>query len=165
MSVSVQAQLQVPVSESFLVSPSKTIQLKKEEKSYYFIKHNVEEIEYRIHKYIYNLGIVSVPKIYSYNKNTKIMKMQKIPNICIADMYGENPRNISHYLFNEIRKIIEILYINNIEYPDITGYNFIEYQNKIWIVDFGHARYKLKITNLFIEKFLNGLNRWNPSFR
>ena len=69
------------------------------------------------------------------------------------------------YLFDEIRKIIKILYTNNIMYPDITGYNFIEYDDKIWIIDFEHSKKQSKITDRFINKFINGLNKWNPKFR
>jgi hypothetical protein len=53
-----------------------------------------------------------------------------------------------------------------IEYIDITGYNFIEKDNKIYIIDFGDAEYskKWKKTNWFLEEFLNGHHGWNPDF-
>ena len=48
---------------------------------------------------------------------------------------------------------------------------FIEYENKLWIIDFEHAtfcdysRNKSIECGGFIEKFMNGHNGWNPEFR
>ena len=67
--------------------------------------------------------------------------MQKIHNMCLSDFYGEAATNISNELFNKIREIIQLLYDNCIEYPDITGYNFIEKYNKLWIIYFEQASY------------------------
>ena len=133
-----------------------------------FIKHNVEVNEYNIHKIVYNLGLVNIPQIYRYDKKNKIMTMRKINQLCLSDMYGENASCISKDIFDQIREIIKILHYNYIDYPDITGYNFIEDKNgKIWIIDFGHA----KCRNLdeeadpFIIQFINGFDGWNPRFR
>jgi tRNA A-37 threonylcarbamoyl transferase component Bud32 len=127
----------------------------------YYIKYNVEINEYKIHKYIYNLNIVNIPKIYYYDKKDKFMIMQKIANQCLSDEYGESSKNINKNLFNKIREIIKKLYLNNIEYPDITGYNFIEYNNKMWIIDFGDAKFNTNINNKFIIEFIKGKNEWN----
>jgi len=80
-------------------------------------------------------------------------------------MYGEEDWDTSPELFAKIRKIIKTLCDNNIEYPDITGYNFIEYDDKVWIIDFEHSKISKKITNSFIKKFIKGLDGWNPDFR
>jgi len=130
-----------------------------------YIKQNVSEHEYNMHKHVYDLHIVNIPKIIHYNKENKILTMKKIKNLNLSDMHGENSTDIEEYLFDEIRNIIKKLYDNNIEYPDITGYNFIEYENKIWIIDFEHSKINNKITNKFINKFIKGLNKWNPEFR
>jgi tRNA A-37 threonylcarbamoyl transferase component Bud32 len=134
--------------------------------SYYFIKHNVQESESFIHNSIYNLNIINTPKPYTYDNNTKIFTMKNIPTLNLSDMYGENFSDIPTYITDEIRNIIATLYSYGIEYPDITGYNFIEYQNKIWIIDFGHASYKSDYTKYdpFIIKFINGSNNWNPKY-
>jgi tRNA A-37 threonylcarbamoyl transferase component Bud32 len=149
--------------------PTITIQEMTDNTSYMFIKENVSLTEYNIHKYVYNLDIVNVPKIYDYDKEKKVLKMQKINNMCISDYYGEKSSDISSELFIKIRNIIKILYDNNIEYPDITGYNFIEKDNKVWIIDFGHATFNPSInenlSDTFILKFINGHNGWNPNFR
>ena len=54
----------------------------------------------------------------------------------------------------------------NIEYIDITPYNFIEKDGKVFIIDFGHAYY----TDFNINGFLNEvmyhcLNEWNADFK
>lgn len=135
-----------------------------EPKSYIFTKENVSLNEYKIHQYVYNLGIVNIPKIYDYNKETMTLKMQKINNMCLSDFYGEESDCIPEELFTKIRNIIQTLYDHNIEYQDITGYNFIEKDNKLWIIDFEHAYFKKNINNKFIKHFLDGNNSWNPDF-
>lgn len=133
------------------------------------IKSNVEFKEYAIHKIVYNLEIVNVPKIFNYDKKTKQLTMQKISNDCLSNIYGENVCDIPLKVFSQVREIIRKLYYNNIEYPDITGYNFMEdHSGKIWIIDFGHAKckdiYDTKEDDPFIIKFINGLNEWNPNY-
>jgi tRNA A-37 threonylcarbamoyl transferase component Bud32 len=94
------------------------------------------------------------------------MVMEKIDNMNLSDMYGEEDHMIDEYYFDEIRTIIKTLAENNIEYPDITGYNFIEYDKKIWIIDFEHASiFKKNIKSSFVNKFIKGSNRWNPDFK
>ena len=68
--------------------------------------------------------------------------------------------------FDEIRTIIKALADNHIEYPDITGYNFIEYDKKIWIIDFEHSSiFKKTMKDPFVNKFIFGSNKWNPDFK
>lgn len=128
-----------------------------------YTKYGVKEHEYYVHKHVYNLKLekVNVPKIISYDKKTETMVMEKIENMNLSDMFGEKPSDIDEYYFDEIRTIIKTLSDNGIEYPDITGYNFIEHNNKIWIVDFEHAH----IRDTFVNKFINGRNTWNPRFK
>ncbi len=132
----------------------------------YYIKQDVTQHEYEMHKYIYNLKLSGVyaPKIVSYNKKTKEMIIMKIGNMNISDWYGDSCKKISNELFDKIRQIIKTLYDNNIIYPDITGYNFIEYDDKLWIIDFEHSYFKINKRTQFVDKFINGLNRWNPEF-
>ena len=130
-----------------------------------YIKNNVMKHEYTMHQYVYNLNIVNTPKIISYNETSKTMTMERINNMCISDMYGEEATDVDEPVFDEVRKIIKCLYSNNIEYPDITGYNFIEYDKKMWIIDFEHASISNHITNPFIKEFIGGINIWNPEFK
>ena len=107
----------------------------------YYTKENVSLCEYKIHKYVYNLDIVKVPKIKSYNKKTKQMKMVRVGAMSGSDYYGETAEHISDELFARIRNIIQTLYDHDILYIDITGYNFIENNNKVWRIEFEHATY------------------------
>lgn len=130
----------------------------------YYTKQNVSLNEYKIHAYVYDLGIVNVPKIVDYNKKTKQMIMVKIGKMNVADFYGSLAEDVSEELFARIRMIIQTLYDHNILYIDITGYNFIEIGNTLWILDFEHATYNVKCKNAFVERFLEGANEWNPEF-
>ena len=127
-----------------------------------YTKYGVKQHEYDVHKYVYNLKLekVNVPKIISYDKEKEIMVMHKINALNLSDMFGEKSSDIDEYYFDEIRTIIKTLSDNGIEYPDITGYNFIEHDNKIWIIDFEHAH----IRDTFVNKFIQGRNKWNPRF-
>lgn len=132
---------------------------------YYFIKKNVEYNEYKIHKYVYNLGIVKTPKIHSYDKKTKTMVLQKINGMSLSDYYGEDETNISEEIFDKIRNILVILCHYNVEYIGITGYNFIkDNNNDIWITGFEHSTIN-DINNKFLKKFIKGENSWNPEFK
>jgi tRNA A-37 threonylcarbamoyl transferase component Bud32 len=121
------------------------------------------ELQKRAYKY------VLTPKIYdvAYNDEQALISMKHLNEMCIADKYGDQPENISEKIWEQIHIIIDKLYNEaEIEYIDITPYNFIEKDNKIYIIDFGDAYYrtKSKKINWFLEKFLNGFNGWNPDF-
>ena len=138
-----------------------------------YIKNNVSLHEYQLQKHVYDLNIVNVPKILNYDEDKMIMVMEKIENDNISNVYGELSDDITCEIFDEIRDIINKLYQNNIIYPDITGYNFIEFDNKIWIIDFEHAFYKnynkndkkKKNYEDFVIQFISNKNNWNPEFK
>ncbi len=137
-----------------------------------YTKQNVEFNEYYIHYLVYKLGIVNVPKIYSYNASTKELKMEKINEMNISDMYGDELSSVPRILISKIRKIIRLLDDNMIDYPDITGYNFIEYKDKMWIIDFGHAKLRSNDvpTTKFIDDFTGEIGNWdeiswNPEYK
>jgi tRNA A-37 threonylcarbamoyl transferase component Bud32 len=130
----------------------------------YFTKTGVSYSEYKIQKYVSELPNIKAPKAYDYDHETKTICMQKIHGMSVADFYGEDASNVPTWVFDEIRFIIKTLYMNGIEYPDITGYNFMLCNDKIYIIDFGHARAKKLIKNRFVHKFINGYNGWNPAF-
>lgn len=134
---------------------------------YFFYKSNVDFIEYFIQDSIYKLGIVNIPKVYSYNNGTLCMK--RINALSVADQYGEDFENVPSHIIEKIRDTIATLYSYGIEYPDITGYNFIyeEDADKLWVIDFEHASYKSKPSkyNPFILEFINGYEGWNPDFK
>lgn len=133
-----------------------------------YTKKDVSNQEYEIHKFVLeNIPNIFTPKIHNYNQFTKTLTMENIPEMSIADMYGDEASETPISIFNQIREIIKLLNENNIDYPDITGYNFIEFKDKVYIIDFGDARF-IKNKNLsssFVREFINGLNQWNPDFR
>jgi tRNA A-37 threonylcarbamoyl transferase component Bud32 len=136
-----------------------------------YIKPNVSFKEFMMHEYIYNLsiasnGILNVPKILDYDVLNKIMTMENIPHMCVADFYGDQESDISTDLFDEIRKVIRFLYENHIIYPDITAYNFIEHDGKLWIIDFEHSDFRSDEKNIFVDQFVGDdeYNKWNPWF-
>ena len=126
----------------------------------YYTKKNVSSHEYKLQQYVYELGIVNVPKIISYQKKT--MKMEKINHPTIADNYGEDFNNVPNHIVEKVRKTVELLFQHSIVYPDITGYNFMYDENAdiLWIIDFEHATQ----IDPFVAEFIGGKNTWNPSF-
>ena len=133
----------------------------------YFIKRSVSLKEYEMHKHVSELGIVNTPQIIAYNRETNTMVMERINHMCVSDYYGDKEKDISNELFSKIRGIIKTLWDNNIVYPDITGYNFIEYDNKIWIIDFEHSNFKPLVKDTFVERFVTDskYKKWNPRFK
>ncbi len=134
----------------------------------YFTKLNVDLHEYNMHNYIVHLNILNVPKIINYDSKTKIMQMEKISGMSVADFYGESFESVPNSIISQIRKIIQILKLNNIIYPDITGYNFIlDSDSNIWIIDFEHAKFGFvqSQSDNFVDNFIEGTNGWNPEFK
>ena len=135
-----------------------------------FIKSDVTRNEYLFQDLIYNKHIINVPKVFDYKQvegEYGNLIMEAIPELNISDMYGDNFTDIPDYIIKEIRKIIIVLYNNHIEYPDITGYNFIEYGRKIWLIDIEHAKINNDYSTYdpFILDFINGLNDWNSKYK
>jgi len=91
--------------------------------------------------------------------------MEKIQGQTLADKYGDDHREIPPGIWKQIHKILSILYESEgIEYIDITPYNFMESDGKIFIIDFGDAYYRGKEMNWFLKEFLDGDFSWNPDF-
>ena len=106
------------------------------------------------------------PKIFNFDEDKIYMEDLEAP--CLADVYGDEPKNIPDWIWDSIRVKVESLYeYEGIEYIDITPYNFIEKNGKVYMIDFGHARYKSekRPVNWFLTEFLDGENSWNPDFK
>lgn len=145
-----------------------------------FIK-KIDISEFVIHDYIYNVtencrDIIHLPKVYNFDNTTQEIHMEKIPHMNISDYYGENWNDIPKWIQKEIKIIIKTLFFKGIIYPDITGYNFIEYDEKIWIIDFEHSfMYNVSYDRMtenqklhydFVKEFITDENcGWNPYFR
>ena len=133
-----------------------------------YIKENVNEHEYEMHRHVYKLNVVKTPKIIAYDRESKVMIMERIPLMNVSDYYGEEEEKVPSAIFTQVRDIVKTLYKNNIIYPDITGYNFLEFiKNVMWVVDFEHAHFKPHLNDTFVEKFIRdpAMNKWNPEFK
>ena len=126
--------------------------------------------EYYIHILAQQAGLPT-PRIIVYDSDTKQLTMEKIDGSNIADIYGAKSENVSLEIWENIRQLIKKLYSNDIVYPDITGYNFIQdSNNKLWIIDFGHAYLRTNTNKQsesyenFVLKFINGVNEYNEDF-
>lgn len=132
-----------------------------------YTKSNVLYREYFMQDYVHKQNIVNVPEVFNYDTNSNILTMQTIPFMSISNLYGENMSNVPKNIIKKIRSIVNTLYKANIEYPDITGYNFIKYDDKIWIIDFEHSKINCdkETYDPYILKFINGNTKiWNPRF-
>lgn len=147
----------------------------RKSKKDFFTKKNVNPREVAIQKYIYDLNVVNTPKVVAYNPKTRVIKMENIPNLSVADYFGSKIEDVPEEIIEMIRKAVSIIYKAGVEFSDITGYNFL-YDDKldsIWVIDYGNARFLEDIKSAekgdferddFVEEFLDGLNSWNPAF-
>ena len=109
------------------------------------------------------------PEVLDTDGKTYIT-MEDMEMMCIADMYGEKIEDIPETIKRDIWNILWTLYsCGNIEYIDVTPYNFIEKDGRVWVIDYGHAR-KVKRGNIN-PWLLNVLcdpqmiiTEWNPEF-
>jgi RIO-like serine/threonine protein kinase len=111
-----------------------------------------------------------VPKIINtkFEDERCVIEMEDLEAPNLANIYGENIEDIPDHVWNSIRIILKILLEEEgIEYIDITPYNFIEKDGKVYIIDFGHAYYTdLVDINPFLNDVLyNDLKSWNPDFK
>jgi tRNA A-37 threonylcarbamoyl transferase component Bud32 len=134
-----------------------------------FTKFNVTVNEYEIYKYTQNLNIVNIPSIVYYDPDLQIMTTQLIDDLNIADTWSDNAQEVPDNQYEQIVHTVCSLRNNGIEYPDITGYNFIYHDEIMWIVDFEHAKLTTKISDPFINLFckwkISDKKQWNPRFR
>ena len=114
------------------------------------------------------------PKIIKTWKdnNYYYIEMENIDELSIAEKYGDKLTDIPEKFWEPMRDILRILYeCEGIEYIDITGYNFIEKNNKIFLIDFGHAKWttnSIYPNNWFLRKFIdysNPIDEFNPDFK
>ncbi len=109
------------------------------------------------------------PKILntSTQDNVCLIFMENLDAECLADVYGENPDDIPKWIWDRIRFMVKtLLEEEGIEYPDITPYNFIEKNNRVYMIDFGDAKYvNNEDISWFIYEFIEGENYWNPDYK
>lgn len=128
------------------------------------------EMEVELQMIAYKYGFA--PKILSIQKESSVwhVSMEHIGKECnIADVYGEDAEDIPEYVWASIRYMVKrLLEEEGIEYLDITPYNFLERDSRLYIIDFGDARYKDPERDLdwFLQEFLDDeVNMWNSDFK
>ena len=135
----------------------------------FHVKRNVDHKEYFLNRYVANLGSVRIPEVVEYFQETRIMVSKRVRGNNISDNHGEDVNHVPDEVFEKVATIIRELVLSGVEYPDITGYNFIEEldTDDVWIVDFGHANIKQQreITDRHIKAVCNGEKKWNPEYR
>ena len=133
-----------------------------------FVKQRGTELEVELQtiasKYYF------APRISNIEKNGQHVRihMEDVEELCLADAYGDDPKDIPEWIWDDIREIITTLYEEEgIEYVDITPYNFIEKDGKIYIIDFGDARYNTgpEIDWFLTEFIYEEKNCWNPDYK
>lgn len=125
---------------------------------------------YKALEILQNQNIPNIVFTMSIDKNVYIV-MEKINGMSISDMYGENPLDVPANIFTQIRQILQNLKDNNLDYIDITGYNFmIDQDENVYIIDFEHCIDRSIDTNIndgkscYLNIFLSGINDWDPEF-
>lgn len=127
-------------------------------------KHGELEIELQEISSKYNFS----PKIFLVTEYSDklLITMENLGKNSLYEKYGDDPNNIPAWIWDSIRFMLRVLHTEEgIEYIDITPYNFIEKNDKIYIIDFGHAKYYDGNPNWFLDDFLKGYNGWNPDFK
>lgn len=124
--------------------------------------HETIRQEARFQRKASELGVS--PRVIRCNQNSIVMENLNEP--CIADKYGKDIDDIPEWIKKEIVNILFLLYSANIEYIDVTPYNFIEKDDRVWIIDFGHARVPDGEINWYLDDVFNKgyLEKWNEDF-
>ena len=112
------------------------------------------------------------PKILNttFDDDKCVIEMEDLGDECVFDNYGDDPADVPEHIWVEIRHILDkLLEEEAIEYVDISPYNFIEKDGKMYVVDFGDAYYSDEkkgdgYIDEFLDDFLDGENEWNPDF-
>jgi tRNA A-37 threonylcarbamoyl transferase component Bud32 len=123
---------------------------------------NEAELQRIASNYGFSPKVISVTKI----DDACFITMEDLEAECLADVYGEDAKDIPKWIWDEIRSMVTTLMNEEgIEYVDITPYNFIEKDNRVYMIDFGDAKYTDGCPNWFLSEFLDGENSWNPDYK
>lgn len=131
---------------------------------------NVER-EIRVHERAYDICHedripIFVPEFYEsfvYDEVCYIL-MERIEGKTLAELYGEEYEDLPEEIQNQIHHMIKMLFLNDVHYVDLTPYNFILENERVYLVDFGHAQ--IVEVNYHLKGFLlNRFQTWNSDFR
>lgn len=135
-----------------------------------FIKEvstNTADLEIELQKVAEAYGFC--PRILNVEREGTMTRifMEHLEAEPLAGMYGDDPEDVPEWIWDEIRHMVRTLFDDEgIEYRDITPYNFIEKDERVYMIDFGDAKYRdNEPTNWFLTEFLDGENSWNPDYK
>jgi tRNA A-37 threonylcarbamoyl transferase component Bud32 len=141
-------------------------------KEKYFVKENVKIHEYNMHVLVYHLHLadVPVPEPICYDRATRQSVMRNIHGMNVSDMFGASTDEVPIDLRLEAQRMIRTLSAHDIQYIDITGYNFVidpNDEDRLWLIDFEHT-YESSVVPECIEEFCAVTNidpmAWNREF-
>jgi len=119
--------------------------------------------EARLQQVSANLGLS--PRVLRTDNKTFI-EMEKIDDMALAYRYGYDVEELPNDIRKQVYDLVETLYKHGIQYIDITPYNFIEKDGKVWIIDFGHASNRKRLCPYLRKLFNEGyLHEWNADFK
>ena len=131
-----------------------------------FVKAGVAEHEVAMHRRALAGGIPA-PEILSWDPAMSELTMSQLPGMSVSDFYGEEAEAVPARVFAKVRELVVRLVDGaGLDYPDLTGYNIMVDGDRMWIVDFEHAR---PVTGrpdccAFVRGFLGGRDGWNLEF-
>lgn len=109
------------------------------------------------------------PKVLKTDNKTFI-EMEDLECMNIGDTYGENLEDIPQNIRSQMWSILWYMHtVLGIDYVDVWPRNFIEVENRVWIIDFGDATwhdYDEDEPNWYLEEILDAgyITQWNPDF-
>jgi len=119
--------------------------------------------EVRLQQVSANLGLS--PAVLKTDNKTFI-EMELIGDMALAYKYGYDVDELPNTVRQQVYDLVYTLYQHGIQYVDITPYNFIEHDGKVWIIDFGHASNRKRLAPYLRRLFNEGyLHEWNADFR
>lgn len=98
--------------------------------------------------------------------NRTFIEMERIQDMDLASRYSDDVEELPNNIRGQVYDIVYTLYQHGIQYIDVTPYNFMEIDGKVWIIDFGHASNHKRL-NPYLRKLFNEgyLHAWNADFR
>ena len=101
-------------------------------------KHRTIKESQILHQ-VKSVGILC-PLVYFVNLKNSSITMQEIPGIPVHDL----PNSKIITLSKDIGKIVGLMHKNGIMHGDLTTSNFILYQNRVYVIDFGLSQNTVK---------------------
>ena len=105
-----------------------------------YCKKHVSKHEFKMHTRAVEILADSVPKIVSYDDETRTLTMELLEGMSVSDFYGEDAIHVPDSVWTQAQSLVSELYKNGIVYSDVTGYNLMEDNNgNLKIIDFEHC--------------------------